>query len=217
MSEAITEPQRWLSIGEAAALLSVHVTTLRRWADDGQIPCTITPGGHRRFSSRDITQFIEQQRLVARKGDIEQTWAEAALTVTRQSLAEHKDERWLGTNGGWREEHRRLGRQLMGMTMQFISAADDEVDHFLNEARQIGRRYAEIARRTNLPLADSLSASLFFRDMLIETVFHLPETVRIRPESTARLLHRINTLLNTVHLTIAQAYDEADHDILPRD
>lgn len=217
MSETSTEPQNWLSIGQAARRLDVHVNTLRRWADNGQISCAITPGGHRRFSSDDIAQFIKKRRRVRRPFDVEQTWAEAALTVARQSLAEHKDERWLGTNGGWRERHRQLGRQLLGLTMQFISADDEDIEHFLSEARKIGRRYAEIARQAKLPLADSLSASIFFQDMLIETVLHLPETVRIRSESTFRLLRRINLLLNTVHLTIAEEYDAANNDILPRD
>jgi hypothetical protein len=105
----------------------------------------------------------------------------------------------------------------MGLTMQFISADEEDAEHFLEQARVFGRRYAEVARQAELPLADSLSASLFFRDMLIETVFHLPENVRIRPESTSRLLHKINALLNTVHLTIAEEYDAAGRNILPRD
>jgi len=216
VSETSSETQRWLSISEAARLLSVHVNTLRRWADNDQITCTFTAGGHRRFSTQDIAEFIERQRLLRPPSEIEQNWAETALTATRQSLAEHKGERWLGTNGGWREKHRQLGRQLMGLTMQFISADEEDIEHFLSEARDIGRRYAEIALQANLPLKDSLSASLYFRDMLIETVFQLPETVRIRPESTSRLLRKINLLLNTVHLTIAEQYDAPNDDVQPR-
>ncbi len=43
-----------LRLSEAAALLSVHPDTLRRWADAGQVPCTRTPGGERRFLRTDI-------------------------------------------------------------------------------------------------------------------------------------------------------------------
>ncbi len=90
MSETSTEPQSWLSISAAARRLDILVNTLRRWADNGQIACAITPGGHRRFSSDDIAEFIEKRRRLRRPFDVEQSWAEAALTVTRQSLAEHK-------------------------------------------------------------------------------------------------------------------------------
>ena len=43
-----------LRLSEAAALLGVHPDTLRRWADAGQVPCTRTPGGERRFTRTDI-------------------------------------------------------------------------------------------------------------------------------------------------------------------
>ena len=41
--------QIWLTLSEAAEQLGVHPTTLRRWADNGDIPVSVTPGGHRRF------------------------------------------------------------------------------------------------------------------------------------------------------------------------
>jgi hypothetical protein len=50
---------------------------------------------------------------------------------------------------------------------------------------------------------------------MIETALQLPENVRIRPEANVRLVRRINTLLNTVHLAIAEVYDAANQDILP--
>ncbi len=43
-----------LRLSEAASLLGVHPDTLRRWADAGQVPCTRTPGGERRFLRTDI-------------------------------------------------------------------------------------------------------------------------------------------------------------------
>ena len=43
-----------LRLSEAAALLGVHPDTLRRWADAGQVPCTRTPGGERRFTRADV-------------------------------------------------------------------------------------------------------------------------------------------------------------------
>ena len=49
-SEVITLP-------EAARLLGVGPTTLKRWSDQGRIPHTRTPGGHRRFLRSVIMDF----------------------------------------------------------------------------------------------------------------------------------------------------------------
>ena len=43
-----------LSIGEAANELGVSTKTLRRWADDGKIPCERSHGGQRRFRISDV-------------------------------------------------------------------------------------------------------------------------------------------------------------------
>ena len=33
---------------EVASMLAVSVSSIRRYCDEGQLTCTITPGGHRR-------------------------------------------------------------------------------------------------------------------------------------------------------------------------
>ncbi|MCB9434622.1 MAG: helix-turn-helix domain-containing protein, partial [Ardenticatenaceae bacterium] len=54
--------ETWLPLKQAASLLDVHPTTLRRWADSGDIPVLLTPGGHRRFALSDIQAFTERHR-----------------------------------------------------------------------------------------------------------------------------------------------------------
>jgi len=43
-----------LSPGEAARLLGVDTSTLRRWAEAGKITARVTEGGHRRFRRADV-------------------------------------------------------------------------------------------------------------------------------------------------------------------
>ena len=50
--ELITTPQ-------AAELLGVTPSTVKRWAAEGRLPCLLTPGGHRRFRSGDIARFLK--------------------------------------------------------------------------------------------------------------------------------------------------------------
>lgn len=46
-----------VTLPEAARLLGVGPTTLKRWSDQGRIPHTRTPGGHRRFLRSVVLDF----------------------------------------------------------------------------------------------------------------------------------------------------------------
>ncbi len=52
---------KWLTLSEAAGFLGIHFSTLRTWADKGEIRVFRTPGGHRRFSSADLRRFLEER------------------------------------------------------------------------------------------------------------------------------------------------------------
>jgi excisionase family DNA binding protein len=199
------ETSQWLTLSAAAKILGVHVTTLRRWADHGDIPVMLTPGGHRRFAAGDVTRLARRQHS-PHAGEIESHWADQALIQTRQEIVVRRDQAWMTTfDDDARHQYRVLGRQLLGLTMQYLS--DENGGDILEEAAHIGRRYGEIGLQAGLPLTEALEASMFFRDMLMETALQLPENTRIKPEANVRLLRRVNTLLNTVQLAIAGVYD----------
>ena len=44
----------WLRVQQAADLLAVSATTVRRWADSGKLACLRDPSGQRRFSRNDL-------------------------------------------------------------------------------------------------------------------------------------------------------------------
>lgn len=207
MSSFLPDTEQWVSLSKAASLLGVHSTTLRRWADNGQIPFMLTPGGHRRFAMSDLNRFAASRRQSQLPSSIEQLWAENALTQTRQTISEHKDDNWLAQyDDQMREEHRLLGRRLMGLTLQYIS--DPEANGtLLKEANEIGKQYGRLCHQTNMPLTEALQTTLLFRDMLVDTAFQLPSSASIKPEANLRLMRRINELLNVVHLAIAQSYE----------
>ncbi len=54
------ELNRMLTITEAAELLGVSCTSLRRYANEGKIKVyRIGPGKHRRFRKRDVLEYLE--------------------------------------------------------------------------------------------------------------------------------------------------------------
>jgi excisionase family DNA binding protein len=48
-----------LSVGDAARLLGVSKSTIRRWEKLKKIRSVRTPGGHRRFSASELRSFYE--------------------------------------------------------------------------------------------------------------------------------------------------------------
>jgi len=56
--EEMTLQQDTLTTREAAAILGVGTTSIKRWADAGLLPCVKTPGGHRRFQRDVISAFV---------------------------------------------------------------------------------------------------------------------------------------------------------------
>lgn len=208
MPKHLLETENWLTLSQAAKQLNIHPTTLRRWADNGNIPFMLTPGRHRRFSSADIRRFAKDRRRLRGAQGAEQVWAERALTQTRQQIAAKPDRPWLTSyDDDGRERHRLMGRQLMGLTLQYVSDPNGN-GGILEQARAVGLEYGRLALAENLPLTNALQAAMFFRDMLVEVTLQLPEATRIQPEANVRLMRRINKLLNTVNLAIAEMYEK---------
>ena len=204
------EDSAWLTLSQAARFLDVHPTTLRRWANNGDLPAMVTPGGHRRFAAIDLARFARERSALRNMYGIAGLWATKALAHTRQEVNVHRGEGWLARFGEeGRNRNRPLGQQLMGLTLQYLSSESSEENSasILEEARRIGRLYAHNALEQGMSLRATLEASMFFRDSLIETALQLPETANIRPEANLRLLRRVNTLLNAVHLAAVEVYE----------
>jgi diguanylate cyclase (GGDEF)-like protein/excisionase family DNA binding protein len=51
----------WLRLTEAARLLGISTTTLRRWSDTGQLACYRSAGGHRRYRRADVEAALATQ------------------------------------------------------------------------------------------------------------------------------------------------------------
>ncbi len=208
MPDESKQSREWLSLQEAAKRLGVHPTTLRRWANTGDIPVMLTPGGHRRFAVSDIEQFEEKRHGLRVLSGIEQIWAAQTIDRTRRELQTVPSKGWLQAFGEEEREHKRqLGRRLMGVILQYVSLADGG-EALLEEARAIGREHADNAIKLGLPLTTALEAAMFFRDSMVEVAIQLPETAHLRPMANTHLLRRINTILNTVQIAVAEAYEK---------
>ena len=66
----------WLTLGAASALLGVSESTIRRWADAGEIRSYRTSGGHRRVLEEDLRQIVSNTGAPSRDS---RGWMEARL------------------------------------------------------------------------------------------------------------------------------------------
>ncbi len=207
MSQEQSTDIQWLTLGEAAKQLHIHPTTLRRWADEGQIPFMLTPGGHRRFAASDILQLTTRRKGTRSLGPIERIWANKAFENARREISSHQNDEWLA-----REDpetllsNRLISRQLMALILKFLSE-EDESETYLKEARSIGGQYGRNAQRINLAFSEVLEASMLFRDTLLASAFQLPENIHIPKESLRQMLSRINKMLNAVQLGMTDVFE----------
>lgn len=216
--------EKWLTLSQAAELLGVHPTTLRRWADNGDIPVQVTPGGHRRFLESELRKRIqrsedsapqstEQQAITFSRSSAPATdhtgraWADFALVETRQRLVSQPEPQWLmAFDEEHRGEKRELGRRLMALLMQHISAPDDERG-LLVEARSIATRYAQNCVSVGLSAAESLEATTFFRDAMTEVALQMPQVAQLEKDAQLRILRKLNQVFNIVQVSLVEFYD----------
>lgn len=163
-----TSPQ-WLTLSQAARILGVHPTTLRRWTNEGVIRCLRTPGGHRRFLQRDIDAFLQAQTEAPHLEVPTDALAQAIVRETRREI----DTRRVA-NSPWHTafseaecaSRRESGRRLLGLALQFTSRTSGR-ETILGKARRIGREYGRDAAKRGLSLVDTSQALMFFREALV--------------------------------------------------
>lgn len=59
------KPDGPYSAGETAALLGVHINTVRGWCDSEELRFFRTPGGHRRITTQAIDEMLARRLAAA--------------------------------------------------------------------------------------------------------------------------------------------------------
>lgn len=197
-----------LSLSEAAELLGVHPTTLRRWSDQGDVLVMMTPGGHRRFPATEIERLRSVTGTAGSSASASDHLVQSAIDAARQDISH-------GTPGDWhsrvdvatREQQRQLGTRLMEVMRAYLKADPEGEAGLMAEAREIATRYAAIAGSMGLDRTDVLTAILFFRDHIVESAFTLPELSSFDEAGHHAFLRRVNTFLNDVLLRVTDEFD----------
>lgn len=218
MSDSAEKPSdSWLRLSEAADYLGVHFTTLRRWADDGKVPCIRTPGGRRRFKREELAAFLDGQR--------QQATHPTATTVSESLPAvmeppNHdgiREEPWYGQlDEVQRTAMRADGQQLMAVLMQYASRTQGG-DAFLEEGQRLAAHYGEICHSVGLSLMEAVRAFVLVRRSIADAIYEAGALVGPSDQASRHLYRRTNHFLDTVLLSILEAFEEARSRAAPND
>ena len=58
---------RYLNSKEAANILGINISTLKRWTENGTLGCKKTAGGHRKFTIQHIRDYYKQHQEAGKK------------------------------------------------------------------------------------------------------------------------------------------------------
>jgi excisionase family DNA binding protein len=198
-------------------MLGVHATTVRRWADEGEIRFLRTPGGHRRFLEEDLRAFVMAQIESGQPSAPEELERALVLRTRREMEARDLAETSWRTafDEAERAAHRVSGRRLVGLAIQFTSRSTGR-EAVLDEGRRVGREYGRDAAERGLSLVDTTRAFLFFREALIRSA---RPGLSIRGQYDAEDVHihrSLREFLDHVLFAAMAAYEEHLRLALPR-
>ncbi len=206
--ETVAAKGKWLTLKEASAFLGVHFTTLRGWADRGEIPVFRTPGGHRRFSLDDLRRFLAE-RAGAYPAPDSYALVEAAVGRVRNELqrTQQAPQRWQYPLDASTEQARReRGRTLFALAISFVMKPQQR-SHLLDSGRELGWQYGHEAALSGISLAETGRAVQFFRSQLVDTVRN-SEAERIDADDL-RIERLIDLFLDEVLYAVLDGYEAA--------
>jgi excisionase family DNA binding protein len=202
----LIETDDWLNLSEAAEILGVHPSTVRLWADKGEVPAHRTAGGHRRFRRAEVEAWAAARREARQPAG--QMIVQNALGRTRMQMAEGRlrDQTWYARlDEARKHEFRESGRRLLAALMRYLG---DDAEEALEEAAAVGQAYEGLGRAAGLSLGETVRLFQFFADFLYESVLDVYQASGLRAaREWAHIHRRVTRFTNVVLVALVEARD----------
>ena len=188
-------------------MLGVNESTLRRWADEGQVRSYRTPGGHRRFAESDLLTLVNSGGRT--EGQPYRQLSNVALAHIRRDLSREggQSASWYeGTaSGESRDRLRLLGRRLVDLVPDYLARRGR--GQIEAEAGEIGHEYGRELIRDGLSSREAVQAFTFFRNGLTEAAKQFAGRDGVAAEEAERAREQIIALADVVLLALLEAYE----------
>jgi excisionase family DNA binding protein len=76
----------YLNSEDAARILGVNVSSIKRWTDSGKLECIQTDGGHRKFQLSHLSKFLENHKKQSSKAHVFPIENDADLQISHHIL-----------------------------------------------------------------------------------------------------------------------------------
>ena len=214
MTKKIPQEIDWYELSQAAAYLGIHFTTLRRWADEGEIEFMRTPGGKRRFRKAALDRFLNRH-----SENIDPTSDQHALSALMENQALNKTRAGIqGLNhdhSSWmhhispedRLRMRNTGNRIMVLLMQY-NAQGSNAEVYLEEGKRIAAEYGMICYQAGLSVADTIQAFMLFRTSILEAVYETSGLDTISNQEGNTLYHRTSGFLDQFLMGVINTFCE---------
>ncbi len=198
----------WLTLRDASAFLGVHFTTLRKWADEGEIRVFRTPGGHRRFSVADLRRFLEERVGHGAAPDADSVLDEAVGRVRAEiQRMPHEVGGWVASaDESARDLSRQRGRRLFSLAISYVIKPAQRA-RLLDEGRQLGLAYGRDAATSRVALTETGRAVQFFRSQLNQALRDHETSSMLDPDDV-RVQQVVNHFLDEVLYAVLNGYEQ---------
>lgn len=209
MSEPEVPRQRWLTLRAASELLGVSESTVRRWADAGEVRSYRTGGGHRRILEEDLRRLVSgQQQTTGRDTD---RISEIALARVKRQLGRRRQSYAAALEGlpeDVRDRLRLLGRQLVDLFARYVSSGTKR-ERFTEDARTIGREYGRMLVQAGVGLTAAVGTFNNLRRSVEEAASQIAGESELSTEEAVEALENILQLADVVLEGMAEVYEKS--------
>ncbi len=208
MADDDAKDPTWLTLGAAGKLLGVSESTVRRWADAGEVRSYRTSGGHRRVRSEDLRQIVAGTGPGG-PADSDRI-SQLALARVKRQLARRGQSHGLSSLGMLdetaRDRLRMMGRQLVDLFARYMTSAR-RGERFEEDARTIGREYGRMLVASGVGLTAAVSAFNTLRKTLEQTAWQNASESSLPPEEAVEALESVLGLADVVLEAMAAIYE----------
>lgn len=202
---------RWITLGAASELLGVSESTIRRWADAGEIRSYRTSGGHRRILEEDLKGIVASTQAASSARDSNRISDLAMARVKRRLHPRGRTAHMAGLEGlspDTLDRLRLLGRQVVDLFARFISG-DLRKERAIEDVRSIGREYGRTLVSERMGLTTAVSTFNSLRRTLDETASQIASEAGLSTEEAVEAIENILELSDVMLEGMASVYETA--------
>ena len=203
--------QTWLTLGAASEQLGVSESTIRRWADAGEIRSYRTNGGHRRILEEDLLAIVANAGAAAAARDTDRI-SDIALGRVKRRITRgrqgHSLDHFATMSPDAIDRLRLLGRQVVDLFARYI-ASDSKKERFSEDARTIGREYGRSLVSEKVGLTAAVATFNSMRRSLEETASQIASEAGLSAEEAVEAVESTLELADQMLEGMASVYESA--------